>query len=71
MKKALTLTILLMALACCTEQNPFLKSWDTPYGIPPFDQIKTEDYLPAIKEGIAAYNAAARGLASSARQNSS
>ena len=53
MKKALTLTILLMVLACCTEQNPFLKSWDTPYGIPPFDQIKTEDYLPAIKEGIA------------------
>ncbi|MBP5517328.1 MAG: M3 family metallopeptidase [Bacteroidales bacterium] len=53
MKKILAITVLLMAIASCTEKNPFLKSWDTPYGIPPFDQIKTEDYLPAIKEGIA------------------
>ena len=53
MKKILAITVLLMAIASCSEKNPFLKSWDTPYGIPPFDQIKTEDYLPAIKEGIA------------------
>jgi peptidyl-dipeptidase Dcp len=32
--------------------NPFMKEWDTPYGVPPFDQIKTTDYLPAIQEGI-------------------
>ena len=32
--------------------NPFLKEWNTPYGVPPFDQIKTGDYLPAIEEGI-------------------
>ena len=32
--------------------NPFLKEWDTPYGVPPFDKIKTTDYLPAIQEGI-------------------
>ncbi|MBR5431422.1 MAG: M3 family metallopeptidase, partial [Bacteroidales bacterium] len=27
--------------------------WDTPYGIPPFDKIKIEHYMPAIKAGIA------------------
>ena len=23
--------------------NPFMKEWDTPYGVPPFDQIKTSE----------------------------
>ena len=32
--------------------NPFMKEWDTPYGVPPFDKIQTTDYLPAIQEGI-------------------
>ncbi len=39
------------ALTAC-HQNPFLQEWDTPYGIPPFDKIKTTDYIPAIKAGI-------------------
>ena len=41
-----------MMVAACKDKNPFLADWNTPYGIPPFDQIKTEDYIPAIKEGI-------------------
>lgn len=32
--------------------NPFLEEWDTPYGVPPFDKIKHEHYLPAFEEGI-------------------
>ena len=32
--------------------NPFMKEWNTPYGVPPFDQIKNSDYLPAIQEGM-------------------
>ena len=39
------------ALTAC-HQNPFLQEWDTPYGIPPFEKIKTSDYIPAIKAGI-------------------
>ena len=39
--------------ACTTRVNPFLTEWDTPYGIPPFDEIQVDDYIPAIKEGIA------------------
>jgi peptidyl-dipeptidase Dcp len=33
-------------------ENPFFKEWATPFGVPPFDEIKIEHYLPAIKEGI-------------------
>ena len=39
------------------EQNPFLADYTTQYEIPPFEQIKYEHYLPAIKEGIAQQNA--------------
>lgn len=42
-----------MALASCQQTNPLLAEWDTPYGIPPFDQIKESDFIPAIKAGIA------------------
>jgi len=34
------------------QNNPFFKAFDTPYGIPPFEQIKKSDYLPAINHGI-------------------
>ncbi len=43
-----------------TEQNsnnPLLMEWDTPYGVPPFDKIKREDYLPAIRQGITEHDA--------------
>lgn len=33
-------------------ENPFLRPYDTPYGIAPFEQIKTEHFIPAIKAGI-------------------
>lgn len=34
------------------DDNPFLKAYDTPYNVPPFNKIKVEHYLPAFKEGI-------------------
>ena len=39
-------------MCSCNRQNPFLTDWDTPYGIPPYDKIRTSDYIPAIKAGI-------------------
>lgn len=33
-------------------QNPFMSEWNTPYGVPMFDQIKEEHYLPAFREGM-------------------
>jgi len=32
--------------------NPLVGDFDTPYGVPPFDSIKNEHFLPAYKEGI-------------------
>lgn len=32
--------------------NPLLAKWDTPFGVPPFDLIEDEHYLPALREGI-------------------
>ena len=52
MKKTLTALAIIMATVSCTNKNPFLTEWDTPYGIPDFGQIKEEHYIPAIEEGI-------------------
>ena len=38
------------------EGNPFMTEYTTQFNIPPFDQIKTEHYLPALKAGIAEQN---------------
>lgn len=32
--------------------NPFLRPYDTPYGVPPFGEIMNCHYLPAFREGI-------------------
>ncbi|MBN2668633.1 MAG: M3 family metallopeptidase [Bacteroidales bacterium] len=32
--------------------NSLLKEWNTPYGTPPFSEIKVTDYVPAFKEAI-------------------
>ncbi|RIH67270.1 M3 family peptidase [Mariniphaga sediminis] len=62
MKKILIGIIVLgMAVLSCQNQkkesetnmeNPFFKEWTTPYGVPPFDEIKEEHFLPAVEEGI-------------------
>lgn len=62
MKKLLimTLPLILFAVACNNadkqdakeSDNPFFQSWDTPQNTPPFDEIKTEHYMPAFKEAI-------------------
>ncbi|MEQ8470689.1 MAG: M3 family metallopeptidase [Marinoscillum sp.] len=35
------------------SENPFLNEWETPYGVPPFDQIKDEHYMQAFQDGMA------------------
>ncbi len=32
--------------------NPFLEEWDTPFGVPPFAEIRDEHYMPAVRKGI-------------------
>lgn len=33
--------------------NPLLQTWTTPFGVPPFDAIMAEHFLPAMKAAIA------------------
>jgi peptidyl-dipeptidase Dcp len=44
--------LIFMSINCNENENPFLTEWETPFGVPPFDKIKQEHYLPAFKEGI-------------------
>jgi peptidyl-dipeptidase Dcp len=39
------------------KDNPFLSSYGTPFNTPPFDRIRNEHFLPAIKEGIRRHDA--------------
>ena len=61
MRKLLIIVFIagLAFVSCQTQQkestsmeNPFFKEWTTPFGVPPFDEIKVEHYVPAVKEGI-------------------
>lgn len=53
MKKIIVSVVSAAAMLSCTQQeNPFLKEWDTPYGIPPFSEISVDDYIPAMEAGI-------------------
>ncbi|MGA8757360.1 MAG: M3 family metallopeptidase [Stellaceae bacterium] len=35
------------------SENPFFETWDTPFGIPPFDRIQPQHFLPAFERGMA------------------
>ena len=37
--------------------NPLLTEWKTPFGVPPFGQIKPDDFMPAFEEAIRQHNA--------------
>ena len=34
------------------QGNPFRTTWQTPFGVPPFAEIETADYLPAVKKAL-------------------
>lgn len=61
MKKTICFLIVigLLFLSCAKQEeqetmevNPLLSEFDTPFGVPPFDKIKEEHYLPAFKEAM-------------------
>ncbi len=33
--------------------NPLLNDWDTPFGLPPFDEISDDDFAPAVDAALA------------------
>jgi peptidyl-dipeptidase Dcp len=46
--------------------NPLLTEWKTPFGLPPFSEIKEEHFVPAIAAGMAAERAEVDAIAASA-----
>ena len=52
MKQIILSLLIGMTLIGCNSKNPFFSEYENEYGIPPFEKIKTEHYLPAFKEGI-------------------
>ena len=65
MKRFLTLfafAMMIMTQISCNKsenvaENPFFEPvWETPYGAPPFDRIKTEHYKPAFERGMSLHN---------------
>ncbi|MBQ5774810.1 MAG: M3 family metallopeptidase [Paludibacteraceae bacterium] len=56
MKKSVLFFILLVFMAC-QNSNPLLTDQQTPFGVPAFDQIKVEHYMPAFEAAIQANQA--------------
>ncbi|MDR0738285.1 MAG: M3 family metallopeptidase, partial [Prevotellaceae bacterium] len=50
----------------CADSNPFFAAWETPYGVPPFDEIKNEHFRPAFEKGIAQLQADIQKIANNA-----
>ena len=56
-KKFLFLFVAVFLLASCTQKpaemgNPLLSTFDTPFGVPPFQEIKVEHFIPAYEEAM-------------------
>ncbi|THD84879.1 M3 family peptidase [Aliigemmobacter aestuarii] len=45
--------------------NPLLEDWTTPFGLPPFDRIRDEDFLPAVDAALDEARAAVAAVAAS------
>ena len=66
--------ILLTTAACNTKQtsenmeNPFFSEFQTPFQVPPFDQIRVEHYLPALEEGIKQHDAEIEAIVSNTEE---
>ena len=62
---ALVALVSLPALAAdpAMAANPFFAEWKTPFGVPPFSEIKEEHYLPAFQEGMARQKAEVAAIA--------
>src|SRR5690606_33473031 len=43
--------------------NPLLNAYDTPHGVPPFDQIKSEHFKPAYEEALRQHRAEVDSIA--------
>jgi peptidyl-dipeptidase Dcp len=52
-----------LVFGCEQSKNPLLEQWDTPFGVPPFAEVKSEHYMPAFEEGMRAHRAEIQSIA--------
>ena len=62
MKKLLFILIafVMVSISCNTEvkeTNPLLAEWDTPFNVPPFEEVKVEHFVPAFEEAMKQHKA--------------
>jgi len=50
------LVVMTMLNVNAQTSNPFLKEYNTPFGIPPFNEIQPEHFMPAIENAIKEHN---------------
>lgn len=71
MKKTI-ITVCAAAMVCGSAVakggNPFFTKYSTPFGIPPFEQIKAEHYKPAFVKGIEEHNKEIAAIVNNKRQ---
>ncbi len=67
----LSLVMALVVTACQSPQkeeksgdNPFFGAYNTPYNVPPFEQIKAEHYMPAMEKAMAEHKAEVQAIIS-------
>jgi peptidyl-dipeptidase Dcp len=47
------MVVMLGQVGFSQTNNPFFMEWNTPFQVPPFEQIKNEHYMPAFTEAMA------------------
>ena len=62
-----TLTTVFFCVLCYAQDkintgNPFLEKWTTPFETPPFNDIKTEHFMPAYEEGMKQHKSEIDGI---------
>ena len=57
MKKLILPLLAVLMMTACTETNPLLSDWNTPFEIPPFEQVRPEHYLPAYIKAMEVHSA--------------
>ena len=66
------LFLVMMNLSCQQQnrrtENPLLEKWETPYGVPPFDEIELSHYKPAFETAMAAHVAEIEAITSQSEE---
>lgn len=70
----IALAIMLLSHSCSTAtqegSNPLLSEWNTPFGAPPFEDIKPEHYMPAFEVAMQEHNEEIAAIVESADEPS-